>query len=57
MKNLAQNSKSKLHIYPEVSASLISANVLNEAKTSKSGRASLKKRKEEADKPIYLRRM
>jgi hypothetical protein len=57
MKKLAQNSKSKLHVYPEISASLIPENALNEAKTSKSRNASLKKRKKEAEKPIYLRRV
>jgi hypothetical protein len=57
MKNLAQNSKSKLHNYPEISIDLIPENAPIEAKTSKSSKASLKKKKEEADKPIYLRRV
>ncbi len=57
MKNLSQNSKSKLQVYPEITLNLIPENASDEAKIRKSSRATLKKRKEEADQPIYLRRI
>jgi hypothetical protein len=51
MKKVPQKSKSKLHVYPEITANLMPENASDEAKTSKTKKA------EEADKPIYLKRI
>ncbi len=46
-----QKSKSKLHVYPEITTNLMPENASDKAKTNKT------KKKEEADKPIYLTRI
>jgi hypothetical protein len=55
--NLTRSSKSKLQIYANASAQLIPEIALNEAKIGKSSSALAKKKKEDADKPIYLNRV
>jgi hypothetical protein len=57
MKSLGRNSKSKFDVYTEVPLQLIPENVVVEATSGNSSRASLERRKEEAEKPIYLRRL
>ncbi len=48
---MPQKSKSKLHVYPEITTNLMPENASDKAKTNKT------KKKEEADKPIYLTRI
>ena len=55
--NLTRISKSKLQIYTNASAQLIPEIALNEAKIGKSSVALAKKKKEDAEKPIYLNRV
>lgn len=56
-KSLGRNSKSKLDVYTEVPLQLIPENAAVVAATGKSSSASQEKWKEEAEKPIYLRRL
>jgi hypothetical protein len=57
MKSMGRNSKSKLDVYTEVPLQLIPENAAVVVASGNSSSASLEKRKEEAEKPIYLRRL
>lgn len=56
-KKLTRSSKSKLQIYADTSVQLIPEVALNEADGGKSSRAFARKKKEDAEKPIYLNRI
>jgi hypothetical protein len=53
---LGRQSKSKLEVYTEVPLQLV-PEIVAAPKRSKSGSVSLERRKEEAEKPLYLRRV
>jgi hypothetical protein len=57
MKSLGRKSKSKLQVYTEVPLQLIPEIAAVDAKSGNFSGASLEKRKEEAEKPLYLRRL
>jgi hypothetical protein len=57
MKSLGRISKSKLDVYTEVPLQLIPENATVDAESGNSSGLSLEQRKEEAEKPIYLRRL
>jgi hypothetical protein len=56
-KKMTRSSKSKLEIYTSASVQLFPEVASNEAKLEKSSRASARKNKEDAEKPVYLNRI
>ena len=54
---MTRSSKSKLQIYADASVQLIPEVALNEAELGKSSRAFAQKKKEDAEKPVYLNRI